>query len=370
MAPSTSVGDDTPSVGSSPLLSYESLTRGGDPPSVGVVPSPSIDARVSVGVWGAPPTFRSLPAFTSWVLPPVCTPRVPLTVESPHPNPDGFAGPTSFLGGHHFEGHGVSPSLHGGVPHPHGGGLHSQRQGISFPSLGLTDDHWRTFNFPGGCPLVVPHFVYGPSRPHLSHGGSDFPSSGSTADYWRRFNFPGGLPPNVPSIIHSPEMPDPSHGGSPLASASVVSRLPLAAPPLRPLTHEDLSGSSALDLTMSFWAPTSAVIAPLVVPLVVPPVGPPVVPLPPVLGPAPRLPTLLSRHRRLFLLPRLRSLCFVQPSHSSSWPLQMPRLASISPALSSTICVVLSSPLSAQIMLSSLTPGMPKPVLIGRAKSG
>jgi hypothetical protein len=38
---------------------------------------------------------------------------------------------------------------------------------------------------------------------------------------------------------------------------------------------------------MSFWAPTSAVIAPPVVPLVVPPVGPPVVPLRPVLAPVP-----------------------------------------------------------------------------------
>jgi hypothetical protein len=82
-------------------------------------------------------------------------------------------------------------------------------------------------------------------------------------------------------------MPDPSHGGSPLASASVASTLPLVAPLLRPLTHEDLSGSSASDLTMSFWAPTPAVVAPLVVPLVVPPVGPPVVPLPPIPAPAP-----------------------------------------------------------------------------------
>ncbi len=91
-------------------------------PSVGVVPSPSVNARVSVGVWGAPPTFRSLPAFASRVPPPVRTPRVPLTVKSPRPNPDGFAGPPSSLGGHRFEGYGVSPSLHGGFHILMGGG--------------------------------------------------------------------------------------------------------------------------------------------------------------------------------------------------------------------------------------------------------
>ncbi len=117
--------------------------------------------------------------------------------------------------------------------------------------------------------------------------------------------FLGGLPPHVPSVIHGPDTPDPSHGGSPLVSASVASTLPLAAPLLRPLMHEDLSDSSALDLTMSFWVPTSAGVAPPVVPQVVPPVGPPVVPLPPIPAPAPWLPMLLSRHRGLFLLPRL-----------------------------------------------------------------
>jgi hypothetical protein len=274
-------------LGLAPSSPMSHFLVGGDPPSVGVVPSPSVDARVSVGVRGAPPAFRSLPTFTSRVPPPVCTPRVPLTVESPHPNPDGFAGPPSSLGGRHFEGHGVSPSLHGRVPHSHGGGVHSQRQGISFPSLGSTADHWHTFNFSGGRPLAVPPFVYGPSRPHPSHGGSDLPSSGLMADHWHRFDFPGGLPPHVPSIIHGPDMPDPSHGGSPIASVSVTSTLPLAAPPLHPLTHEDLSGFSALDLTMSFWVPTSAVVAPLVVPLVVPPVDPLVVPLPPISAPAP-----------------------------------------------------------------------------------
>jgi hypothetical protein len=70
MAPLTSVSNDTPSVGSSPLLSYESLPCGGGPPSVGVVPSPSVDAQISVSVWGAPSAFRSLPAFASRVPPP------------------------------------------------------------------------------------------------------------------------------------------------------------------------------------------------------------------------------------------------------------------------------------------------------------
>jgi hypothetical protein len=45
-----------------------------------------------------------------------------------------------------------------------------------------------------------------------------------------------------------------------------------AAPPLRPLRHEDLSGSSASELTMPFWLSLLAVAAPAVVsPAVAPP---------------------------------------------------------------------------------------------------
>ena len=73
--------------------------------------------------------------------------------------------------------------------------------------------------------------------------------------------------------------------------------LALTAPPLCPLVHEDLSSSSDLDLTMSFWPSTSAAGAPPVVPPVFPPpptsaagaplVVPTVVHRPPVVAPAP-----------------------------------------------------------------------------------
>ena len=51
--------------------------------------------------------------------------------------------------------------------------------------------------------------------------------------------------------------------------ALVASTLMSTAPPLRPLMHEEFSGYTALDLTMSFWPTISAVIAPPVVPSVV-----------------------------------------------------------------------------------------------------
>ncbi len=73
----------------------------------------------------------------------------------------------------------------------------------------------------------------------------------------------------VPTVIHggiNPSPPCPSHGGYPHAPASVVSLLASAAPPLHPLTHQDLSASSALDLTMSFWPSSLVAVAPLVVP--------------------------------------------------------------------------------------------------------
>ncbi len=158
---------------------------------------------------------------------------------------------------------------------------------------------WRTFNLPGGHPPAVPAFIYGWSRPHLSqggcssHGGSGFPSLGSTADDWWGFDIPGWLPPHIPLVIHGLGKPDPSHGGSPHAPASVASTLASTAPLPCPMAHEDLSGSSALDLTMSFWPPRLAVSALLVVPppptlaISAPPVVPPVVPPPPVVSPAP-----------------------------------------------------------------------------------
>jgi hypothetical protein len=143
------------------------------------------------------------------------------------------------MGGCQYQGYSGS---YGGPPRYHGGSC-SQHHAFSFPSSGLTADYWCTYNFPGGIPLEIPPFIYGPSPPCLSHGGY------------------------------------------PHASASVVSTLALAAPLLRPLMHEDHLGSSALDLTMSFWSSLSAVVVPPVVPSVVVPLAAPV--LPPVLVPAP-----------------------------------------------------------------------------------
>ena len=111
------------------------------------------------------------------------------------------------------------------------------------------------------------------------------------------FQFSWGLPPHVPLVIPSLGKPAPSHWRSSHAPASVASMLALTAPPLCPLVHEDLSSSSDLDLTMSFWPSTSAAGAPPVVPPVfpppptsaagAPPVVPPVVHRPPVVAPAP-----------------------------------------------------------------------------------
>jgi hypothetical protein len=120
------------------------------------------------------------------------------------------------------------------------------------------------------------------------HGGSrsqhqafSFPSSGSTANYWRTYNFPGGIPSAISSFIHGPSSPCPSHGGSPHASATVASMLASAAHPLRPLMHEDRSGFSALDLTMTFWLSSSAAVVPPVVPsAVVPPAASVLSPVP------------------------------------------------------------------------------------------
>jgi hypothetical protein len=130
-----------------------------------------------------------------------------------------------------------------------------------------------------GCSYVGPPSYHGGSCSKY-HAFSS-PSSGSMADYWCTYNFPGGIPLAVPSFIHGPSPPRPFHGGSPHASASVVSTLALAAHLLRPLTHEDQSGSSVLDLTMSFWPSLSAAVVPPVVPsAVVPPAAPVIPPVP------------------------------------------------------------------------------------------
>jgi hypothetical protein len=123
------------------------------------------------------------------------------------------------------------------------------------------------------------------------HHAFSFPSSDSTADYLCAYNFSGGIPLAVSSFIHRPSSPRPSHGEFPHASASVASTLASAAHPLHPLSHEDRSGSSALDLTISFWPPLSAAIVPPVVPSAVVPPAAPV--LPPVQVPVPSWGTVL-----------------------------------------------------------------------------
>ena len=205
----------TPSVRSSPLLSHESLSRGGDPPPDEAVSLAAVTARGSFNGWPAPLVqVRSPAGPVSQILP-----RTVLVHGPPRPDPDGATEPPLLVGGrHHPIAFGSSP-LYGGFPAFHGG-----------PAI-------RQFSFP---------------------------SSGSTADLWRLYAFPGGLPPDVPPYIQGP----PVSGVSRHAPASVASTLASTAPTMRPLAYEDHSGSTgASDLTMSFW--------PVVNPSVVPVVGAP-----------------------------------------------------------------------------------------------
>ncbi len=193
--------------------------RGMDPPSLGIPYRAGESAPI-----------RALPAVVVIARPPPAVlhghlPCAPPPSGSSCPDPNDLDEPPSPMGGCQFWGYGGSPSLFGGHPCFYGG---SWSQHFSFPSSGSTADHWHMYNFPGGIPLVVPSFI---------HGG----------------------------VTLSP--PRPSHGGSPhaLASVAVASTFASAAPPLHPLTHEDLSASSALDLMASFWPSSLVAVAPLVV---------------------------------------------------------------------------------------------------------
>jgi hypothetical protein len=178
---------------------------------------------------GASAPIGALPAFVAIARPPPAVlhghlPRALPQSSPPCHDPDGLDDSPSPMGDCHFGGYSGSPSFFGGHPHFHGG---SRLQHFSFPSSCLTADHWRTYNFPGG------------------------------------------IPPAVPSVIHggvNPSSPCPSHGGSPHAPASVSSLLASVAPLLRPLKHEDLSVSLALDLMMSFWPSSLVAVGPLVFP--------------------------------------------------------------------------------------------------------
>jgi hypothetical protein len=174
---------------------------GASPPSG----SRSLLSHVSLSCGGDPPSDGSRVVRTSVGarIPPVVRfppAHVPQVAHPPHPDPDGIDAPPVLTGGRLFRGYVGSSPVYGRFP--------------------------QEFTFP---------------------------STQSTADQWRTFTFPGRLPSSIPAFIHGPGQTLPSHGGSPHAPASVASMLALAAPPLRPLSHEDLSGSSSSNLTMSFW---------------------------------------------------------------------------------------------------------------------
>jgi hypothetical protein len=240
MAPSISIEAQRSSDASSSLITHKLAglaCHGMDPPSLGI-PSQA----------GASNPVGALPAVVAIARPSPAIlhghlPRTPPQSGPPCPDPNSLDEPSSPMGGRQFWGYGGSPSFFGGDPHFHGG---SWLQHFSFPSSGSTANHWRTYNFPGGLPLLVPSFI---------HGGIN------------------------------PSPPCPSHGGSPHAPASVASTLASAAPPLHPLTHEDLSVSLALDLTMSFWPSSLVVVAPLVFPSAN--VAPPLAPNPDISPPSP-----------------------------------------------------------------------------------
>jgi hypothetical protein len=119
-----------------------------------------------------------------------------------------------------------------------------------------------------------------PSRSSFNSGFS----TTSTAEHYCQFHFPGTIPEAVPMVVfggdhhlptpggfrHAP--PPPSHDRHAPASVAAVSAL--TASPLCPLSQEDLSASSASDLTMSN--------PPVAVPLLPPPPPPSVtIPAPP-----------------------------------------------------------------------------------------
>ena len=186
---------------------------------------PAVDALASVGATTPPGSSLLLsyeshsrgrggdpPSSGSWInlatasvhIPPVICTLPAVAHIAPRPDPYGLDAPPPLMGGRVFQGH-IGPSpIYGGSPQ-----------------------------------------VY------------SFASAPSTADQWRAFAFPGGLPSTVPAFIHCHCRTFPSDGGFPEAPASVASTLAPTAPPLRPLSHEDLSGSSSSDLTMSAWPPTS-----------------------------------------------------------------------------------------------------------------
>ena len=173
--------------------------------------------------------FRPIPLVAR--IPPVAPPQ----------DPDGIDAPLLLMGGRVFHGHVGSSPIYGGIP-----------QQFSFASTPSTAEQWHAVAFlgiHGGLPPAVPTFIHGPVQ--------TFPSDGGFVR--------------------------PSDGGFPHAPASVASTLALAAPPLRPLSHENLSGFASSDLTMSAWPSTPVGASPGVA-TVAPGVTVPVATVPPASG--------------------------------------------------------------------------------------
>ncbi len=140
-----------------------------------------------------------------------------------------------------------------------------------------------------------------------------------------------------------------------------------AANPLRLLTHEDRSGSSASDLTMSFWPSLSAVVVPPVVPSAVVPPATPV--LPPVLVPAPPVVDVDSVGDSTLPVPA--PVLIIR----SAEPFKLPPIADAKAYLNLSSIIKYyfhcqSSQPNAQIMPVRQTREMPRRVHIGKARLG
>ena len=192
---------------------------GNDPPSVAAATRLSSAIISSVGFGARPP------------------PRVP----SARPDPDGIDAPRPFMGGM------GGPCFFGRSSSSYGHPPVRSSLGSSF-STSLTAECYRQYNFPGPISDKIPKVFIGRGHhppPPSPHGGFH----------------PSSVPP----------------GGHHHVPASVASPAAFDVSPHCPLSHEDLSASSASDLTMSF-PPSTGI--PAVVPLAPPP-APPHVPDPP-----------------------------------------------------------------------------------------
>jgi hypothetical protein len=121
-APLTSVNGEILSVGSHPLLSSKSLSRGGNPPPAEVIPSPSASVWTSISSRISSVVVKPPPWIIAHSVPQDRVPRVPPAYGPPCPDPDGLAKPPSAMGGCQFPGYICSSPIYGG-PHTFMGGL-------------------------------------------------------------------------------------------------------------------------------------------------------------------------------------------------------------------------------------------------------